>query len=438
MKFKAVLGIKSLNSKEIKKYRIMSDTNETRDIPVDKIKEALNRDINTIEGLSLLDNKLIETIEIPQIPELGFNKISLLDWCKMNNERGQRILNEFNGGNNFPITAKDISVHSALKAQFRCNKCGNINNQIIANKTRKNTIGCKYCAGQENRGKNITLLDWCNNHGQYGAQILQEFIAGDNNFSPDQISYASRKYVKFKCNKCGKINNQIILSKTRKNPRGCKYCNTSTTSFGEQLIFLWLQSQGFEVYNRYSINTYLGNKEFDIFLPTLNLAIEHQSSMHANINKNFCDDKTELLAQSLGIKLLEICLIDNRYNRQENSWCLTYKMRHEQEMINKLSNWINTNYGLNTNPTYPRSLEDQAYLNSCKVKYENSLAYHNPPFLKEWNYQLNGIVTPDKVSLNSPRKYYWTCSTCGHIYLSAPNWRNKGHACPNWRNHNKY
>ena len=359
MKFRAILGIKSLNSKEIKRYRIISDTNEIRDIPVDKIKEVLNKNMSTIEGLSLLNNKLVETTEIPQIPELGFNKISLLDWCKMNNERGQQILNEFNDGNNFPITAKDIAAHSALKAQFRCNTCG-------------------------------------------------------------------------------KINNQMIVSRTGKNPIGCKYCNTHSTSFGEQLIFLWLQSQGFEIYNRYNIQTPLGNKEFDIFLPTLNLAIEHQSSMHANINRNFCDDKTELIAQSLGTKLLEICLIDSKYNRQENPWCITYKMRHEEGMIKKLSNWLNTNYGLNTNPTYTRALEDQAYLNSCKVKYENSLAYHNPSFLKEWNYQLNGVVTPDKVALNSPRKYYWTCSTCGHIYLSAPNWRTQGRECPNWRNHPKY
>lgn len=435
MKFRAILGIKSLNSKEIKKYRIMSDTNEIRDIPVDKIKEALNRNINTIEGLSLVNNELVETTEVPQIPELRCHSTSLYDWCKMNNERGQRILNEFNGGNNFPITAKDISAHSAIKAQFRCNTCGNINNQIIANKTRKNPIGCKYCAGQ---GQETTFLDWCNTHGTYGAQLLQEFIAGDNGFKPDQILYASNKYAKFRCNTCGKINNQMILSKTRKNPRGCKYCNTQSTSFGEQLIFLWLQSQGFEVYNRYSINTYLGNKEFDIFLPTLNLAIEHQSNMHANTNKQFRDDKTELIAQSLGTKLLEICFIDSKYSRQENSWCITYKHRHEQEMIQKLSTWINTNYGLNTNPTYTRALEDQAYLNSCKVKYENSLAYHNPPFLKEWNYQLNGLVTPDKVALNSPRKYFWNCLICSHIYLSSPSSRNNGNACPNWRNHNKY
>ena len=158
--------------------------------------------------------------------------------------------------------------------------------------------------------------------------------------------------------------------------------------------------------------------------------------MHANTEAQICDDSTELIAQQLGLNLLEICRTDSYYQRQESNWCLTYKMEHEKEMIIKLSNWLNTNYGLNTNPNYQRALEDQAYLNSCKVKYEQSLAYHNPPFLKEWNYQLNGMITPDKVAINSHRKYYWTCPICDNIYLSSPASRNSmGRACPNYRNH---
>lgn len=437
MKLKAVLGIKSNGNKKVKIYRIQSNTNEIKDVSISKIREVLAKGIN-IEGLQLNKENIVETIEIPKIMELGRNSISLQDWCEINEERGQRILTEFNTGDNFPITAKDISVHSDLKAQFRCSQCKKINIQTINSKTSDSDRKCKYCAGRENVHSGISLQQWCKSHGDYGVQLLQEFIDGENNFNPDQVAYGSHKYAKFRCNTCGKINNQMIISRTSKNPIGCKYCNTHSTSFGEQLIYLWLLSQGLEAYNQYKIQTTLGTKEFDIYIPALNLAIEHQSNRHATTEKQFCDEKTELIAQQLGINLLEICKTDSYYQRQESNWCIAYKLNYESEMITKLSNWLNTNYGLNTNPTYTRALEDQAYLNSCKVKYENSLAYHNPSFLKEWNYQLNGAVTPDKVALNSPRKYYWTCSTCGHIYLSAPNWRTQGRACPNWRNHNKY
>lgn len=435
MKFKAVLGIKDSAGKKLRRYRIISETNEIRDIPISKIKEVLAKGIN-IEGLKIINNEnLTETTEIPNIPELRKGSISLYDWCLQNGERGQRILKEFNTGNNFPLTAKDISYGSKYKAQFRCIVCHKINIQTISNKTSTENSKCKYCVGHTVSEKN-SLLSWCNAHGQYGAQLLQEFIAGDNSFTPDQVSYASHNYANFKCFTCGKINNQIIENKTRQNPIGCKYCNVHSTSFGEQLMYLWLLSQGLEVYNQYKIQTPLGTKEFDIYIPQLNLVIEHQSNRHATTEKQFCDDKTELITQQLGINLLEICLTDNKYTRTENNWCITYKQNHETEMIAELSNWFNTNYKLNTNPNYPRALEDQAYLNSCKVTYEQSLQFKNPPFLQEWNYQLNGIVTPDKVALNSMRKYYWNCPICGHIYLSSPASRNNmGSACPNYRNH---
>lgn len=433
MKIKAVLAIKIHAQNIVRKYRIQSETNEIRDVPIPKIKEVLQKGIN-IEGLKLNNNKIVETTEIPKISELRSNSISLYDWCLQNGERGQRILTEFNNGDNFPLTAKDISVHSLYKAQFRCTVCHKINNQTINNKTGKSDNKCKYCAGQAVSDKN-SLLYWCNTHGQYGAQILQEFIAGDNSFTPDQVAYGSGQYANFKCTACGNINRQIITSKTRKNPIGCKYCDKTQTSFGEQLIFLWLQSQEIKCYNQYTFKTNISNKEFDIYLPQINIVIEHQSGRHATTEVQMCDDKTELIAQQLGINLLEICQVSSQYPRTENQWCITYKQNHESEMIDKLSNWLNTNYGLNTNPAYSRALEDQAYLNSCKVTYEQSLQFKNPPFLQEWNYKLNYPVTPDEVSLNSPRKYYWTCHVCGHTYLTTPNHRNNGRACPNYRNH---
>lgn len=431
MKFKAVLGIKINGSNKIRNYRIVDETNKTKDVTLEKIKEVLKKGI-IIEGLQLHNNELVETSEIPKIPELKNGSISLYDWCLQNGDRGKRILSEFNNGNNFPITAKDISYGSMYKAQFKCTVCHKINIQYIGSKTGTSDNKCKYCSGLD---KETSLLNWCNTHGSYGVQLLQEFIDGDNEFTPDQVTYASTKYANFKCSTCGNINRQTIHNKTMKNPKGCKYCDNRRTSFGEQLIYLWLQYQGLEVYNQYKFQTPLGNKEFDIYLPQLNLVIEHQSGRHATTEKQFCDDKTELIAQQLGIKLLEICLVSSNYQRQETNWCITYKIKHEQEMITKLSNWLNTNYNLNTNPTYQRALEDQAYLNSCKITYEQSLQFKNPPFLKEWNYELNYPVTPDKVALNSTRKYYWTCSICGHVYLASPDKRNNGRACPNWRNH---
>jgi hypothetical protein len=431
MKLKATLGIKDCTGQKLRKYRIIDlDNTEIRDISVKNIVDAIQRTNISIDGLRLRDNGIIETNDIPKIVELRKGSISLYDWCLQNGDRGQRILTEFNEGGNFPITAKDISYASNMKFKFKCLKCGKTSTQIVHNKTTSNNK-CKYCAGQSGE---ISLYDWCLKNGAYGKQLLEEYNNGNNELPADKILYGSNKYANFRCKKCGSINKQIIENKTI-SKKGCPVCNTHDTSFGEQLIYLWLQSQNIEVHNRYNFRTNFGNKELDIYIPALKLVIEHQSNLHNRVEKQFEDDRAELVVQNIGLNLLEICQTDSNYQRTENRFCITYKYRHEDQMIQKLSTWLFDNYNIKTNPTYNRDLEDRAYLNSCKVKYKNSLVYKKPYFLNEWNYKLNGLVTPDKVSVNSTRKYYWTCPICGCNYPATPDSRNRGSACPNYKQH---
>ena len=98
MKLKAVLGIKSANGAKLIKYRIIDEQKNTRDVPIPKIKEVLQKGV-IIAGLKLNNNEIVETTEIPKISEVG-NRISLYDWCLQNGERGQRILKEFIAGDN--------------------------------------------------------------------------------------------------------------------------------------------------------------------------------------------------------------------------------------------------------------------------------------------------------------------------------------------------
>lgn len=437
----AVLGIKSCNSKMIKKYRILEEsTGKIQDVSVETIKAALGKG-TTINGLQIKEDKygierLVETTPIKSIPELKQGSISLEQWCKENGQRGQRIIQEFNEGNNSPITAKDISYGGGLKLGFRCMNCKKINIQQVDSKTgEKADNKCKYCS---NRGeeKAYSLLNWCNDNGTKGQRILQEYIQGGNSLSPDKIAYSCNKKANFKCLKCGNINEQQICSKTAKQERGCKHCCKTTTSFAEQLIYKFLQINNLEVYNRYKIH----DKEFDIYIPSLNLLIEHQSSLHAQIDKEVHDQFGGYEAQSLGLNLLEICCLDNKYQRQPTTSCIVYKQNHEQEMIQDLAAWLYQNYGIQLNMNlYTRQLEDEAYLNSIEVPYEKSLQARRPDLALEWNQQLNGKITPNKVAASSSRKYYWTCKVCRHVWLGAPNWRNsKGTGCPNYRQHKHF
>lgn len=59
----------------------------------------------------------------------------------------------------------------------------------------------------------------------------------------------------------------------------------------------------------------------------------------------------------------------------------------------------------------------------------NDLATVKPNVAKEWNYEKNGELTPDKVKYNADLKVWWKCSQehewAAHIFN-----RSKGHGCP--------
>lgn len=61
---------------------------------------------------------------------------------------------------------------------------------------------------------------------------------------------------------------------------------------------------------------------------------------------------------------------------------------------------------------------------------ENDLLSQNPELAKEWDYDRNGDLTPDKITVNNGKRVWWVCSTCGHHWKVGVGHRNKGRGCP--------
>ena len=407
MRLKAVLGIKSANGAKLIKYRIQDlDNEQIRDIPVGKIIDAIKNKAINIEGIQLKENQLIEINDIPKIPKLRQSSISLYDWCLQNGERGQRILIEFNSANNFPITAKDIaSSSSRLKMHFRCTKCHRVSEQEVCSKTSERLDSkCKYCAGQS---REISLLDWCNTHKEYGQTLLKEYIEGKNDITPDKVSYGSHRKVYFRCNNCGAVNLEKITDRTNQERKFCIKCDPTSTSFGEQLLLKWLEVQGLEVKSQESISSEAGSKRFDIYLPQLNLVIEHQSGVHKSTEYDINDQLGELIAQQNGINHLEVCELDYKYHRKENQWCITYELYNKHEMIQKLQQWFLKNYNLHLSNEITAEVGRAAWQVKFPLeKYEDSLAYRYPEVAKEFLPDLNYGITPDLIPHNSCYKFW--------------------------------
>lgn len=59
----------------------------------------------------------------------------------------------------------------------------------------------------------------------------------------------------------------------------------------------------------------------------------------------------------------------------------------------------------------------------------NDLSTKRPDLAEEWNYEKNGNVTPDKITLFSNKKRWWKCRWCGKSWYASPAKRASGQEC---------
>lgn len=60
----------------------------------------------------------------------------------------------------------------------------------------------------------------------------------------------------------------------------------------------------------------------------------------------------------------------------------------------------------------------------------NDLKTINPELAKQWDYDKNGEITPEKVMPSSTKKVWWLCPDCNNSWKAAISPRNAGSNCP--------
>lgn len=60
----------------------------------------------------------------------------------------------------------------------------------------------------------------------------------------------------------------------------------------------------------------------------------------------------------------------------------------------------------------------------------NDLNSQNPLLAYEWDYEFNGELKPNNVTINSGKRVAWICSKCGYHWKARVGDRNRGSGCP--------
>ena len=131
--------------------------------------------------------------------------------------------------------------------------------------------------------------------------------------------------------------------------------------------------------------------------------------------KQYVSDNAQLMAEWNWEKNNELGLYPKKltFGSGKKVWWKCYKGHEWQAVI------YNRNKGI-----------DCPYCSNQKIlKGYNDLGTLNPVLAKEWNYEKNGDLKPEYVSVGSNKKVWWKCNK-GHEWIAIINHRNNGHSCP--------
>ena len=306
---------------------------------------------------------------------------------------------------------ENYHLGSKIKVWWKCSK-GHVWKSSIKDRTM-NGSGCPVCAHK--------VASPEHNLASY-PDVAKEIHPTLNEIS-DPLVFLPRsdKKIWWLC-KNGHVWKASIASRT--NPishHGCPRCRVGKqVSFLELRVFIELR----KFFHAISREKELGC-ECDIFIPQLNLAIEIDG-YYWHKDKEKKDQEKILLIKKNGRELIHIR--ENPLNLLGEDDIYYHKKESHIIIIKRLFEKINEKFhGINIDI---QNLDEKEFKDNLFVcDPQITLSQKCPNLIKEWNYEKNGVLTPDKITNRSGIKVWWRCSE-GHEWEAPPHNRSRGAGCP--------
>lgn len=323
---------------------------------------------------------------------------------------------EWHPTKNGNLTPTDIIAGTNRAIWWQCKKGhewkSQINNRISGN-------NCPVCIGKK-------VLVGYNDLATVMPNVAKEWHPTKNGeLRPQDVTVGSNKKVWWKCEKGHEWQTSISH---RSNGNRCPICfGESKTSFPEQAIFFYCRKVT-TAYNRYMMDS---KTEIDVYLPEYKIGIEYDGAFFHNGEKaEQREVRKQAKLNSLGITLFRVREIADQANEYTvyskpgaNDIELTQAIN---DLFTRIARLTRVSFEVNIDVARDRSEIYEQYIQSEK---ENSLAIAKPALAKEWNFEKNGILLPEFVSMHSNKKVWWKCNE-GHEWQAVISSREKGVGCP--------
>ena len=327
------------------------------------------------------------------------------------------IVKEWNYNKNKDITPAMVTSGSNRKVWWTCKVCKGEYEAIIANRTKRNSA-CPFCAGQK-------VLVGFNDLQTKAPDLVVEW-SDKNVIGPTEVTPHSKKKVYWTC-PLG--HDDYLMSIGQRSMRqGCPICaQQSQTSFPEQALYFYIKEVFPDALNRYIID----KREIDIFIPSKKIGIEY-NGYFSHKKKTEKDVAKKEFLNSRGIYVVVIKEYKVEKEKQNADFFIhertTYKML--STLIKELLKFLGEE-NIDINCERDAITIKNQYVTMRK---ENSIAAVRPDLVQLWDYEKNGSITPEMVTIGTGQRFYWKCRICNRSYLNWPSRIAEGSVCAKHRN----
>lgn len=260
---------------------------------------------------------------------------------------------------------------------------------VITMKKHINSCRCPKCIMEKrNKTKLIntgSLHDWCQENGERGAQILNEY-SKENERTTDEIVWNSSSKANWICEKGHKWE-QIVSWRTKEGVGNCPVCRAGKAHEkrldNNRTLLDWCNANG-EIGEQILSEW---DTEKNEFTPS-DVAALSSKKVYWKCSK--CEYSYEY---TVSFKV-------NGNKSCPNCGWNTAKNRYNKEAGKKI------------------------------ISGENDLLSQRPELCKEWDYEKNDIL-PSEVGYKSTKKAWWRCPHCNWSWSSMIASRSNGTRCPN-------
>ena len=333
---------------------------------------------------------------------------------------------DYEKNNQLNIYPNKVTAHSGKKVWWICTE-GHEWLSNISTRTGKRKSGCPIC-------KNRTVLEGFNDFASQNTMLLREWDYEKNNqlnIYPNEVTSHSEKKVWWICPIC---NNEYMATIThRVDGTKCPNCvNELKTSFKEQAFYYYLKQVFKDTKNRVKIK----EKEVDIYIPSLKIAIEYDGAYYHENKKSLNREKEKYqILHTNDILLIRIkeSFNKNYIDKNADKFIFVKKINNDialEKAIEELIIYINNEYKIKTSIKIDiKNDKIKIYEQYLKLKKEENLLVKYPNIACQWNYEKNGKLLPDMVSSMSSKKVWWKCAF-NHEWQAAIESRAQGSGCP--------